>query len=108
MCIFISKKLRKVKWEVGEENIWFLSEGKYILIIGLALQEVIHYASSSFSNGPFSLQKMLLAWDGQDSVKSKGKGLELGRCIACPVSALLCLSLHFGYCIIYALLNLKP
>ena len=46
--------------EVSEENIWFLNKGKYILILGLALQEVIHYGSSSFYSGPFSLQKMLL------------------------------------------------
>lgn len=102
------KELRKVMWEVSEENIWFLNEGKYILITGLALQEVIHYASSSFYNGPFSLQKMLLAWNGKDSVKRTVKGLELGRSVGWHVPYLLCLSLLFGYCIIYVLLNLKP
>jgi len=54
------QRTEKSDMEVSEENIWFLNKGKYILILGLALQEVIHYGSSSFYSGPFSLQKMLL------------------------------------------------
>lgn len=106
--LLCGKELREVMWGVSKENIWFLNEGKYILIIGLALQKVIHYVSPSFYNDPFSLQKMLLAWNGQDSVKPTVKGLELGRSVGWHVPYLLCLSLLFGYCAIYVLLNLKP
>lgn len=67
MVSLCGKELRKVMWEVSEENIWFLNEGKGILTVGLALQEVTYCTSFSLYNDPFSLQQMLLAWNGQDS-----------------------------------------
>lgn len=72
------------------------------------MQVVIHYASFSFYNGLFSLQKMLLAWAGQISVKPTSKGTELGRFFGWCVSYLLCLNHLFRYCNIYVLINLKP